>query len=344
MQHKIRKFLTRAAIAFCAVASMASAQAQKVTLATAADSFQYILQNIAIDRGFFKEEGLTVDLALFDSGTRMSAAIMSDGNTFGPVGLIHMIRAASAGGRMVAVVRQFDVLDVYIVMSNAAIQKTGITADMSIDEKLQRLKGMRIGISGPGSTIDTTVRALFKARGLDPDKEVKLLPIGAPANQIAALEKNATDAFAYPAPWPTIAVNRGLGKIIIDPFNDNIPEVKGVPFNILAVGRDMIEKNPATVEKIVRAITRAIKYAKENPAGVRDLMRKRFPELEEGVFNTLWVSYSKAIPQEPMVTQAQFDQTQKWLNLTAQPPFALTIDQVVYNKAAIDASKSLLGK
>jgi NitT/TauT family transport system substrate-binding protein len=215
---------------------------------------------------------------------------------------------------------------------------------MPIDEKVKRLRGMRIGISGPGSTIDTSVRALFKARGMDPDREVKLLPLGAPANMIAALEKNATDVFAYPAPWPTIAANRGLGKVILDPFNDNIPEIKGVPFNVIGASRDQIEKDPATIEKIVRAFTRAMKYAKENPAGARAIMRKRFPDLDEAVFTTLWNSYSKAIPQDPVITQQQFDLTQKWLNLTAQAPFALTYDQVIYGKGSIAASKSILGK
>src|SRR4029079_7675883 len=163
----------------------APAAAQKVTIATAADSFQYIIQDIAIDGGFFAQEGLVADPVIFDSGTRQSAAIMSDGGAVGPVGLIHNIKASAAGGSLVAISRLFDVMDVYVVMSNAALQKTGITADMTVDEKVRRMRGLRIGITGPGSTVDTAVRALFKARGMDPDKEVSLLPLGAPSNMIA---------------------------------------------------------------------------------------------------------------------------------------------------------------
>ena len=255
MQRMIRKVLTAAALSFCALGGI-SAQAQKVTIATAADSFQYIIQDIAIDGGFFQQEGLTADPVIFDSGTRQSAAIMSSSGAVGPVGLIHNIKASAAGGNMVVISRLFDVMDVYIVMSNAALQKTGITADMPVDEKVRRMRGLRIGITGPGSTVDTSVRALFKARGMDPDKEAQLLPLGAPANMIAAMEKNATDAFAYPAPWPTIAANRGLGKVVIAPFVDNIPEIKGVPFNIVAASRDMVEKDLALVEKIVRVHAR----------------------------------------------------------------------------------------
>ena len=336
MNRKLVNALAITALAASLVA--APAAAQKVTIATAADSFQYIIQDIAIDGGFFAQEGLVADPVIFDSGTRQSAAIMSDGGAVGPVGLIHNIKASAAGGSLVAISRLFDVMDVYVVMSNAALQKTGITADMPVDEKVRRMRGLRIGITGPGSTVDTAVRALFKARGMDPDKEVSLLPLGAPSNMIAAMEKNATDAFAYPAPWPSIAANRGLGKVMIDPFNDQIPEIRGVPFNIVATSRDLIAKDPALVEKIVRVFTRAMKFAKDDPEGAKRIMRKRFPDLDETVFNTLWASYRKALPEDPVITPTQFEVTQKWLNLTAQPPFAETYDKVVYNKAANAAS------
>jgi len=342
MNRKLVNALAITALAASLVA--APAAAQKVTIATAADSFQYIIQDIAIDGGFFAQEGLVADKEIFDSGTRQSAAIMSDGGAVGPVGLIHNIKASAAGGSLVAISRLFDVMDVYVVMSNAALQKTGITADMPVDEKVRRMRGLRIGITGPGSTVDTAVRALFKARGMDPDKEVSLLPLGAPSNMIAAMEKNATDAFAYPAPWPSIAANRGLGKVMIDPFNDQIPEIRGVPFNIVATSRDLIAKDPALVEKIVRVFTRAMKFAKDDPEGAKRIMRKRFPDLDETVFNTLWASYRKALPEDPVITPTQFEVTQKWLNLTAQPPFAETYDKVVYNKAANAASKAILGK
>jgi NitT/TauT family transport system substrate-binding protein len=342
MNRKLVNALAITALAASLVA--APAAAQKVTIATAADSFQYIIQDIAIDGGFFAQEGLVADPVIFDSGTRQSAAIMSDGGAVGPVGLIHNIKASAAGGSLVAISRLFDVMDVYVVMSNAALQKTGITADMPVDEKVRRMRGLRIGITGPGSTVDTAVRALFKARGMDPDKEVSLLPLGAPSNMIAAMEKNATDAFAYPAPWPSIAANRGLGKVMIDPFNDQIPEIRGVPFNIVATSRDLIAKDPALVEKIVRVFTRAMKFAKDDPEGAKRIMRKRFPDLDETVFNTLWASYRKALPEDPVITPTQFEVTQKWLNLTAQPPFAETYDKVVYNKAANAASKAILGK
>jgi NitT/TauT family transport system substrate-binding protein len=322
----------------------AGAAEQKFTIATAADSLQYIVQDVAIDGGFFAKEGLVADPVIFDSGTRQSAAIMSGGGTIGPVGLIHTIKASAAGGSLVAVCRLFDVLDVFIVMSNDAIKKTGITSDMPMDEKMRRMRGLRIAITGPGSTVDTSVRALFKARGMDPDKEVQLQPLGAPSNMIAAMEKGATDAFAYPAPWPSIAASRGLGKVVVDPFVDNIPETRGVPFNIMAVSRDLLAKDPGLVSKMVRGYTRAMKFIADDPEGAKKMIRKRFPDLDEKVFDSLWASYRKAVATDPVISTDQFYATQKWLNLTTSPPLAQKYEQVVSSDAAKAAERDILGK
>jgi NitT/TauT family transport system substrate-binding protein len=83
---------------------------------------------------------------------------------------------------------------------------------MPVDEKIRRMKGLRIGITSPGSTTDTTARTLFKARGMDPDQTVQLLPLGGGSNMLAALEKGAADGFVWSAPQPQIAVQKGIGE------------------------------------------------------------------------------------------------------------------------------------
>ncbi len=322
----------------------AQAQRQKVTLAVAADSLQYSLMYLAVDGGGFAQEGLNPEMVVFDSGTRQSAAIISGSADFGPIGMIHAIKASAAGGNLIAVSRLFDILDLYIVLSNDALKKSGITAGMPINEKVSRLKGLRIGITGPGSTVDTAVRSLFKARGMDPDREAQLLPLGAPANMIAALEKGATDAFAYPAPYPSIAEQRGLGKVAVDPFNDQIPEVNGVPYLVVVAGRETLEKKPELVAKVTRAFARGIKLAIDDPEAARKIVAKRLPDLDEKLLTALWPSYRKGIPDSTAVTADQFNATQKWLNLTANPPLNQTYAQVVHADAANKAAKEILGK
>ncbi len=203
---------------------------------------------------------------------------------------------------------------------------------------------MRIGITGPGSTVDTGVRSLFKARGMNPDRDAQLQPLGAPANMIAALEKGLTDGFAYPAPYPTIAEGRGLGKVAIDPFADKIPEVDGVPYLVLVTGRDTLAKKPELVAKVTRAFARGIKFAKDNPEAAKQIVAKKLPDMDPKLMDALWPSYRKGIPDSTAVTPAQFNATQKWLNLTATPALDLKFDQVVHAAAAEKAARDILAK
>src|SRR6185436_1242100 len=103
------------------------------------------------------------------------------------------IKANAEGGNVAAIANLFSILDLHVVISKEAMAKSGIVQSMPVDEKIRRMKGLRIGITSPGSTTDTTARTLFKARGMDPDQTVQLLPLGGGSNMLAALEKGAAD-------------------------------------------------------------------------------------------------------------------------------------------------------
>lgn len=162
---------------------------RKVTLAMAGDGLHISLMHIANLGGYFKEEGLEADIVDLNSGPRSVAALSGGSADFAPIGLIHGIKAYAEGGDIVLVTTLFDALNPLIFLGNDALKKSGITPDMPIDEKVKRLQGLRIGTTSPGSVVDTVVRTLFKARGMDPDKVVRLLPLGSGANMMAALEK-----------------------------------------------------------------------------------------------------------------------------------------------------------
>ncbi|UUZ76948.1 ABC transporter substrate-binding protein [Polaromonas sp. P1(28)-13] len=254
-----RKFIKNLGLAALASAISFStaihAQApKKVTIALAGDGLHVSTIHIANLGGFFKEEGIELDLVDVNSGPRQVAAMMGGSADFAILGFIHTIKAYNEGGEILAVASLFDVLDTHIFLTNDALKKSGITPDMPIDEKVKRMQGLRIGISSPGSTTDTVVRTLFKARGMDPDKVVQLQPLGGSSNMLAAVEKNLTDGFAWSAPQPEIAELKGLGKIVINPLKGEVPEMKDVPYQSLATSRQVYEKKPEETLRTLRAV------------------------------------------------------------------------------------------
>lgn len=336
--------LVAAALGFLVVASaIAEGPRTKVTLTMGGDGLQFITQHIAMRGGFFAQEGLDAQTIDVGSGPRQVAALMGGSSEFSSLGMIQVIKANVEGANLVAVSTAFDLIDIQIVVSTAAAQKAGITDAMPIDQKVKLMQGLRLGITSPGSTTDTYVRSLFKARGLDPDKAVQIQPMGGGSNMLAALEKGATDGFAWGAPQTQMAVARGVGRIVINPFKGEVPEVAGVPYLVLVTSRQTLEQKPDVIKAAVRAFTRAMRFARDHPDEARALVRKQFPDIEESIFNKAWEDYRKGIPTTPVINPEQIQKTAAWLGLTAPGKYAPAYDAIVAPDFARAAATEILG-
>ncbi len=105
----------------------ADAPLQKVTIALAGKALAFIIQYIAIGGGFYKEEGLDPDPVDVASGTRQAAAVMGGSAEITQVGFAHTMHAVGRGGDLVGICTAFDVYPIALVLSNAAINRLGIT-------------------------------------------------------------------------------------------------------------------------------------------------------------------------------------------------------------------------
>lgn len=341
----IRALAAGAAMLAAMAASPSFAQGRpKITAAQAGDGFQFLTQQLAIKAGFFEKEGYDVEIADVGSGPRVVAALMGGSAVYSGLGLINLLNARAQGGELVAVASESSLIDIQLVLSNAAVAKTGIDPAMPIDEKIKRLKDLRISITSPGSSTDTMLRTLLRARDIDPDKVLKVIPTGGGSNMLAAMEKGANDGFVWGAPQTLTAANSGIGKIVIDPFKGEVPEVKGVPYIVITTTMDTIKKKPEMVRATVRAMTRAMQFARENPEEAKKAVRPAFAEMDDTVFNQAWDNYYKAIPETPAITREEFERTKTWLNITAKKPLTVGYDESIYGKFADEAAAELLKK
>jgi NitT/TauT family transport system substrate-binding protein len=336
--------LTLAVCGIAAVRPAAAEAPQKLTIALAGKGLAFIIQYIAIGGGFYKEEGIepeTVDVA---SGTRQAAAVMGGSAEITQVGFAHTMHAVGRGGDLVGISTAFDVYPIALVLSNDAIKRLGITDTMSLDEKIKRVKGVRIGITSPGSSTDEFMRTIMLVRGLDPTRDIKLQPVGIGAPMVAAMQQGSTDGFAFMSPFTDIAVSRGLGQIIADPMTGALPEYRDVPYQVITTSRATLASKRPLLLHVVRAMTRAMKFAHENKEGTRQIVRQYFLDTPEAEFNTAFDTYIKAVPTTPVVSQAQVANTVKMVNLSEKTPITATYDQLIYAELASEAAKELLGK
>jgi NitT/TauT family transport system substrate-binding protein len=335
-----------AGVALGAGGAPAAAQSSPQTLKVAigASGLYFLTHFVAEGGGFFKQEGLELDTIDVTSGPRQVAAVMGGSVDMAPLGLQLVIQATSRGGNIVAISAGYNILPMALVLSNDAIAKAGITDAMSTDDKIKRIKGLRIGITAPGSGTDDMARTLTSLRGLDPDKDIKILPLGNGDSMLAALQQGLTDGFVFTSPFPEIVVARNLGKIIAEPLLGEVPEAKDVPYIIMSTSRPTLESKRPLLVKAVRAWTKAMKFAQEDKEAARKIARQYYKDMDEAVFNVAFDKYVKGMSTHPVIPEENVKRVADWMSLSKKTTISANYADSVYPDIAKEVGKEILGR
>jgi NitT/TauT family transport system substrate-binding protein len=327
-----------------AQAVLAQPALQKATIAWGGDGMQNMIADIAIRAGYFKDEGIALDIINVNSGTLQAAALLGGTADFAAMGMTTVLNVREKGGDVVAVGTVYDVISMNLVLSKKAFAKAGITDGMSTDEKVKRLKGMRIGVNAPGSGADVLLRSVLLARGMNPDTSMQIQTLGTGPTLLAAMEQGSTDGFVWMAPTVEMALSNGTGQVVLDPFKGQIPEVSGVPYIVFATSKKAMAEKPQVIKGALRALTRAMKLVQEKPQEAKTYVRAVFPELDPAIFEAVYATAVKGCPTTPVLTSAQVDKTIAWFNTTRKTPYKLGFPDVAATQLAQVASKEVLGR
>jgi len=336
--------LALAGTQFIAYPAEADTKPQKLTIALGGKGMSFIIQYVAMGAGFYKQEGIEPEIVDVSSGTRMAAAVLGGSADMTQLGMPHTLEAVARGGDLVAIGSGFDKYPIALVLSNVAIKRLGITDAMSLDEKIKRLHDVRIGITSPGSSTDEFMRTIMQVRGMDTAKDVRLQPIGIGAPMVAATQQGTIDGFAFMSPFTDMAVSQGIGKVIADPMQDNVPEYKDVPYQVITTSRATLAAKRPLLLGTERALTKAMKFCREHPEDARRIVRTFFENVPEADFNTSFNSYMKGVPTTPLVTRVQVENTLRMVNLAEKAPIHPAYEKVVDNSLAQQAAKEILGE
>src|SRR4029450_12719411 len=174
--------LAISSLAVCA-ALISGADAQgKIGIAQAVDNIVFLPTYVAIAKGYWKEEGLDVDLQMVKGGPVAVTAVLAGQAQATANSADTPLLAKKAGRNIVIVANLLDKGMADIVVSTAAHKSKGVTLDawnrMPYSERAKLYKGTRWAVIGPGGLTDLVVRATIKAAGFEPDRDTSILPIG----------------------------------------------------------------------------------------------------------------------------------------------------------------------
>lgn len=197
-----------------------------------------------IEKGFFKEEGLDIELI---STQNPIEALTSKEVDFADSATTSVIVAAGKGAPLKIVSSMFRTKGPFYL-----IAKPGI-------KSVEDLKGKNVGAAVLGSGLDAYTQTIMKKHGLSKN-EVTYLANGVNEAAYASLTSGQVDATIIHEPFASLAEFEGTGTILAKGW-DYLPTFHT---GVLVSRNDFIEKHPDLVEKLLRAYFKSQEYAKSN--------------------------------------------------------------------------------
>lgn len=234
-------------IVTCAL-SLGSARAlfatEKVKLAIPVVAVMYAPFYFGIKQGVYAAEGMELEISA--ARTDMALAALGTGQ---------MDYLAHGGAALRAAARGFPLKLVFALDDKAPFW---LAARPEI-ERVETLKGKKLGVSFPGDTPYLVLKRFLRKRGLDPDKDViyvsgQFSPIG-----FQGLVAGALDAAVLAPPFSVLAQEKGLRILAF--LGKEVPEAPIV--DGLVTSEKKIRSQPQQVKRMVRATLKSVQLYRQ---------------------------------------------------------------------------------
>ena len=277
----------------------APTERHKVVLAVGGKTTLYYLPLTLADRlGYFSDEGLDVEINDFPGGSRALQALIGRSADVVSGAYEHTIVMQTLAQKVQAFVLQG---------MNPGLE-LGIRSDKAAHYSWAKdLKGMKVGVSAPGSSTHMLINHLLASVGLTPD-DVSVVGVGTGPSAVAAMRSGQIDAISSVEPVMTLLERSGDIKIVVETITDKgVRNVFGgsMPAATLYSRLDFIEQNPQTIQALTNAIVRALLWLQHHTT--EDVLNTVPPEyllgdraLYAASFERLRPTYSRdgRIPQK----------------------------------------------
>lgn len=255
-----------------APAGAQAAKKVKITIPVIAHSMAPVF--LAQNKGFFTEEKLDVDVTSTNGGGPDIRALIAGDVDFSFTTGDNVILAQQEGKKLVMVMSGLHRLFINWAVHKDTAKAKGITESMPLADKIKSLKGLTVGVTNPGALTAHLAAFVIRKAGYNPQQDVQIVPIGSGPTWLAALENRKVDVALTAPPVPETAISRGFAIMLINNAKGEDPSIPEFLMEDLIVRPDTLTKDSDTVRRMVRALTRANRWAlQSSPEQVADALK-----------------------------------------------------------------------
>lgn len=326
---KVSILLLFAAVLVFPLAACGKDELQKVRIAEVTRSVFYAPQYVAIEKGFFKEEGLDIDLKTTAGGDKTMTALLSDGADFALVGSETSIYVTAQGTKDPIVnFAQLTQTDGTFLVARDKIEN--FSWDM--------LKGSTFLGQRKGGMPQMAGEFVLKKHGIDPQKDLTLIQNIDFANIATAFASGTGDYVQLFEPTASVFEKEGKGHIVAS-FGT---ESGHIPYTTYMTKTSYLKENDETVLKFTRALKKAQDWVqKQDAATIADTIQPYFEDADPEVMEMSIQRYKEqgSYATDPILDEEEWNNLQNVMDEAGELPSRMDYTKLVNVKYAEKVSQ-----
>jgi NitT/TauT family transport system substrate-binding protein len=258
------------------------AHAERIRLGLPSRSMGYLPLFVALNRGFFKDENIDLDLPLMLPNIAHNALLSGEIDYHG---LADSALRLAAKGAPIKTIFFGTTLPNYFLIAKPQIKTVA------------NLKGKYIGVSRFGGTTDLAARVALQKNGLEPQKDVVLIMIGLANTRNAALAAGSIDATIANPPDNVVLKQKGYRELLF--LGDAIE----FPSNGFATTDRRLSEHRDQVKRLLRALYRGLQFTRDHAAETIKIIESEY-NLDPALARESYASLSKSLSKDGISSKA----------------------------------------
>ena len=236
---------------------------------------------VAKDAGLFEKAGINIEPVQIRGGSLITLAIITGNLPFSGAGAESVVAARASGGDVVLLACPVDTDPVYLITSPEI-------------KSAQELKGQSTAVTRYGSTTHFYLRAALKHVGLNPDKDMTILQMGAGPEIALAFDRGVLAATALTTRYAMPFLQKGW-PVLVDLSNTDLV----YPSSCVTSSRAFIRAEPKVTEDFLRAYIAGIQLIKKDHRFAEKSFSKWMREKDPAITKHTVQAYAKLFKSKP---------------------------------------------
>jgi NitT/TauT family transport system substrate-binding protein len=319
VRYVLTSCLSIVTVGFSHTAAFSQAGLKKVRMGIAATSVGFLPIYAAYHRGFYKDEGIDLEIILMSLAAANNAFFKNE-----------IDYSAGLTGLALAATRNYPSK---ILIFTVAKPLQSFVSRKEIKEP-RDLRGKKVAGSSPGGSATILAYQALRHFGLEPGKDVQVLPMGGSgAGRLAVLEQGVVDASLLSVPENIIALHKGYNELIF------LGDVLSFPQNGFGTSVSRIQQYPEEVYRMVRATLRGLMVVTDeaNRDQARDIMMRQWRVSDAKLADEMIGFLRRGLAKDAVISteavQYFIDLTRETSNVTQPISAAQVVDFSFLDKA-----------